>query len=53
MWDFSINRSLGLMVKTVPFIVLRLLVYFGITVAYILVTGVGAGIGVTCRTRCK
>ena len=45
MWDFSINRSLGLMVKTVPFIVLRLLVYFGITVAYILVTGVGAGIG--------
>jgi len=45
MWDFSINRSLGLMVKTVPFIVLRLLVYFGITVAYILVTGIGAGIG--------
>ena len=45
MWDFSINRSLGLMVRTVPFIVFRMLVYFGIAVAYVLVTGVGAGIG--------
>jgi hypothetical protein len=45
MWDFSINRSLGLMVKTLPFIVFRLIVYFGIAVAYVLVTGVGAGIG--------
>ncbi|HVX81674.1 MAG TPA: hypothetical protein VHB23_09855 [Devosiaceae bacterium] len=45
MWDFSIPRSLGLMVKTVPFIVFRLIVYFGIAVAYVLVTGIGAGIG--------
>jgi hypothetical protein len=45
MWDFSINRSLGLMLKTVPFIVFRLVVYFGIAVAYVLVTGIGAGIG--------
>jgi hypothetical protein len=45
MWDFSISRSLGLMVKTLPFIVFRLIVYFGIAVAYVLVTGVGAGIG--------
>ena len=45
MWDFSINRSLGLMAKTAPFIVFRIVVYFGMAVAYVLVTGIGAGIG--------
>lgn len=45
MWDFSVGRSLGMMVQTMPFILLRLAVYFGITLAYILVTGAGAGIG--------
>ena len=33
------------MVKTAPFILFRILVYFGMAVAYVLVTGVGAGIG--------
>ena len=45
MWDFSVGRALGLMRQTAPFIVFRMLVYFGIAVAYVLVTGVGAGIG--------
>ena len=45
MWDFSVSRSLGLMMKTAPFIVFRIIVYFGICVTYIVVTGVGAGIG--------
>lgn len=45
MWDFSIGRSLGLMAKTMPFVVFRILVYAGIAVAYVLVTGVGAGVG--------
>ncbi|QPC42939.1 hypothetical protein HW532_09705 [Kaustia mangrovi] len=45
MWDFSITRALGLMGKTLPFVLLRLAVYFAITLAYILVTGLGAGIG--------
>jgi hypothetical protein len=45
MWDFSIGRALGMMAKTWPFIVFRMVVYFGIAVAYILVTGTGAGIG--------
>ncbi len=45
MWDFSISRALGLMMRTWPFIVFRMVVYFGIAVAYVLVTGVGAGIG--------
>lgn len=45
MWDFSIGRALGLMGQTLPFIVFRIIVYFGIAVAFVLVTGVGAGIG--------
>lgn len=45
MWDFSVGRSLSLMAQTAPFIVFRLIVYFGIAVAFVLVTGVGAGIG--------
>src|SRR5690554_490632 len=45
MWDFSIGKSIGIMIKTLPFILLRVAVYFGITLAYILVTGTGAGIG--------
>lgn len=45
MWDFSISGALGMMVRTMPFIVLRIAVYFGIAVGYVLVTGTGAGIG--------
>ena len=45
MWDFSIGQGLSLMVRTLPFILLRIAVYFGVAVAYVLVTGAGAGIG--------
>lgn len=45
MWDFSIGQSIGLMMRTMPFVLLRAAVYFGITLAYILATGTGAGIG--------
>jgi hypothetical protein len=45
MWDFSIGRTLELMRQTLPFIALRIVVYFGIALAYVLVTGVGAGVG--------
>ncbi|PQO22504.1 hypothetical protein C2I36_12755 [Rhodobacteraceae bacterium WD3A24] len=45
MWDFSLGTALGLMRRTAPFIVFRMVVYFGIAVAYVLVTGTGAGIG--------
>ncbi|MEO9296827.1 hypothetical protein [Devosia alba] len=45
MWDFNIGSALGMMLRTMPFIVLRMAVYFGITLGYILVTGTGAGIG--------
>jgi hypothetical protein len=45
MWDFDFGRTLAIMVRTWPFILLRLVVYFSITLAYVLATGVGAGIG--------
>ena len=45
MWDFSFRRSLGLMVQTLPFVILRMAVYFGAALAYVLVTGTGAGLG--------
>lgn len=45
MWDFSVGNALGLMARTMPFIVLRMAIYFGIAVGYVLVTGTGAGIG--------
>jgi hypothetical protein len=45
MWDFRIGKSLAIMLRTWPFIVLRMVVYFGITLAYVAATGTGAGIG--------
>lgn len=45
MWDFSVSRALGLMLRTAPFLIFRALVYFGITLALIVTTGAGAGIG--------
>src|SRR5690606_17757633 len=45
MWDFEIGRTLGIVIRTWPFVILRVIVYFGITVAYILATGTGAGVG--------
>lgn len=45
MWDFDIGRSVSIMVRTWPFIVFRMIIYFGITLAYILATGSGASVG--------
>jgi hypothetical protein len=45
MWDFSLSKAFGLMVRTAPFLLFRIAVYFGITAALILITGAGAGIG--------
>lgn len=45
MWDFSLGSAVGLMRRTMPFLLMRLAVYVGITLAYILATGTGAGIG--------
>ncbi|WP_447927236.1 hypothetical protein [Vreelandella sp. EE27] len=45
MWDFRLGQAIGLMLKTLPFIIFRLAVYFGVALAYLLMTGIGAGIG--------
>ncbi len=45
MWDFEIGKTLGIVARTWPFVVLRMIVYFGITVAYVVATGAGASIG--------
>lgn len=39
MWNFDIGRTVGIMARTMPFILLRMAVYFGITLAYIAGTG--------------
>ena len=45
MWDFDIGRSLSALLRTLPFVLLRMAIYFGVALAYILVTGTSAGIG--------
>ncbi|MBA3908968.1 MAG: hypothetical protein C0524_03580 [Rhodobacter sp.] len=45
MWDFSVTKALAVMVRTTPFIIFRMVVYFGITAALVIVTGTGAGLG--------
>src|SRR5690606_5264965 len=41
----SFGRVLAMMGQTAPYVILRLLVYFGIAVGFVLVTGTGAGVG--------
>lgn len=45
MIDFRPGQIFGLLLRTLPFVILRLVVYIGITLAYILAVGVGSGIG--------
>ncbi len=45
MWDFSITQALGLMARTLPFVIFRAVVYFGIAAALVVATGAGAGVG--------
>ena len=45
MWDFEIGKTLGLMARTFPFILLRMLVFFGISIAYLAAVGIGGLIG--------
>ena len=45
MWDFSFGKAVGMVMKTMPFVLLRLLVFIGIGVAYLFTTGIGAAVG--------
>jgi hypothetical protein len=43
--DFDVSAVVGLLGRTMPFLVFRFLIYFGITLAYVLATGIGMGVG--------
>lgn len=45
MWDFSISTTMNALMRTWPFIAARLVVYVGVALAYVLVTGTGASVG--------
>ena len=45
MWDFSIGRAFGMLLKTTPYLLFRSMVYAGIALGYVLLSGIGAGIG--------
>lgn len=45
MWDFNLAQVLGLLLRTLPFLLLRMLVYAGITLAYVIGIGGGSGVG--------
>lgn len=45
MWDFKLGRAFGAMAKTTPFILVRMLVYFGIGMMYVIATSTGGAIG--------
>ncbi len=45
MWDFSFARSIAMVARSAPFVVLRLLVYFGIGFAYLAAVGAGGVVG--------
>ncbi len=45
MWDFSIGTSFGLMARTAPFVLFRVVVYLAIALALVVLTGTGAGVG--------
>jgi hypothetical protein len=45
MWDFSLGRAISMVLQTFPYVVLRVIVYLGIAVAYVLTVGVGGALG--------
>lgn len=45
MWEFSVFRALGLLLRTLPYVLFRASVVIGIAAALLLAAGLGAGIG--------
>ncbi len=45
MWDFSFGKAVGMVMRTLPFVVLRLVVFIGIGIAYMAAVGAGAAVG--------
>ncbi len=45
MWDFKMGQVMSTLLKTKEFVLFRFLIYMGITLAYIIGTGAGGGVG--------
>jgi hypothetical protein len=45
MWDFSFGKAIGMVMKTMPYVLLRIVVFIGIGIAYLFTTGMGAAVG--------
>jgi hypothetical protein len=45
MLDFRTGQIFGLLVRTLPFVALRIVVYVGIAIGYMIAVGAGAGVG--------
>jgi hypothetical protein len=45
MWEFSVFRALGLLLRTLPFVLYRAAVYLGLAAVLVAAAGVGAGVG--------
>lgn len=45
MWDFKLGAAFGAMQRTLPFLLARMVVYFGIALLYIFSTSVGGALG--------
>lgn len=45
MWDFKTGQVMSTLMKTKEFVLFRFLIYMGITLAYIIGTGAGGGVG--------
>ncbi len=51
MWDFSLSDAFRAVVRTAPFVVLRLVVYIAIAFTFLLTTGFGARRGLHDRAH--
>ena len=45
MWDFSFGRAIAMVVQTLPFVLLRIVVYAGIALSYVATVGTGGALG--------
>jgi hypothetical protein len=45
MWDFSFGRALSMVLQTLPFVILRIIVYVGIALGYVFAVGIGGALG--------
>jgi hypothetical protein len=50
MLDFRTGQIFGLLMRTMPFLLLRIAVYIGITIAYVLAVGIAAA-STCCSAR--